>query len=162
MKIERYHEGFRDSVTKLLIELEEYLMSIDEDGLDRVGPAYREQMLSHDLNELSQNEGICYVAVENGQAIGTIMGKMRRYEPFDWYDYSCPKTGEIMELIVTKEAKGRGIGKELMREMEKYFKEKGCKYISIEVFAYNYIARSFYADLGFHERMLHIIKPVIL
>lgn len=44
MKIIEYNDRYLDDVKDLLTELEEYLVSIDEDKLDRVHPLYHEKM----------------------------------------------------------------------------------------------------------------------
>ena len=47
-----------------------------------------------------------------------------------------------------------------MDKMEQYFISVGCEYISIEVFAYNDNAISFYNKKGYHTRMLDMIKKI--
>ena len=67
-----------------------------------------------DLMDVKENNGICYLAVENNKAIGLIMGTIPPYEEYDYLDYKCPKRGEITELIVTSKTRSKGIGKALM------------------------------------------------
>ena len=100
MKIIEYEEKYLEDVRDLLTELEEYIVSIDKDNLDQVHPEYREKMAIIDLEEVSQNNGKCYLAVEDGKAIGLIMGCIFPYDKYDYLDYKCPKRGEITELIV--------------------------------------------------------------
>ena len=49
MKIIEYEDKYIEDVRNLLVELEEYLVSIDEDNLDTVGKDYREKMALYDL-----------------------------------------------------------------------------------------------------------------
>ena len=160
MEIIEYREEFEEDCKDLLVELEEYIVSIDNDNLDQVGNEYREKMLRHDLDEINKYNGICYLAIENNKAIGLIMGCLREWDEYDFLDYKCPKTGMITELIVSKQTRSNGVGKELMRKMEKYLKSKGCEYITIEVFAYNKNAEIFYNKRGYHTRMHELIKKV--
>ena len=113
-----------------------------------------------DLEEVNKNNGKCYIAVENDKAIGLIMGCIFPYDEKDYLDYKCPKKGEITELIVSKKARGRGIGKVLMNKMEEYFKSLGCEYILLDVFAYNVNAIKFYEKEGYHSRMYKEIKKI--
>ena len=113
-----------------------------------------------DLEELNNNEGKCYLAVENNKAVGLIMGYVRAYDKYDYLDYKCPRSGEISELIVSKNARSRGVGKKLMQKIEEYFKIIGCEYIFIDVFAYNESAINFYKKQGFHTRMLIDVKKI--
>lgn len=160
MKIIEYEDKYLEDVRDLLVELEEYIVSIDKDELDQVGKDYREKMALMDLEEVNKNNGKCYIAVENDKAIGLIMGCIFPYDEKDYLDYKCPKKGEITELIVSKKARGRGIGKVLMNKMEEYFKSLGCEYILLDVFAYNVNAIKFYEKEGYHSRMYKEIKKI--
>lgn len=160
MEIIEYNEKYLEDVKDLLVELEEYIISIDKDNLDQLHPEYREKMTILDLKELNENEGKCYLALENDKAIGLIMGCIRPYDEYDYLDYKCPKTGEITELIVTNKIRSKGIGQLLMDKMEKYFKSKGCDYITVDVFAYNEKAIKFYNKKGYHSRMEIQIKKI--
>lgn len=114
-----------------------------------------------DLEEISNNNGKCFIAIENNQVIGLIMGIIIKYEKYDYLDYKCPKSGEITELIVTNSTRKKGVGKELIKTMENYFKNEGCEYILVDVFAYNKNAINFYSKKGYHPRMYRDIKKII-
>ncbi len=88
------------------------------------------------------------------------MGLVVKYTEEDYLDYKCPKKGRITELIVSKNIRNKGIGKELMKQMEEYFKSIGCQYINIEVFAYNKKAIDFYVKDNYHARCIDMIKKV--
>lgn len=160
MKIVEYEDKYLEDVRDLLVELEEYLVSIDEDHLDQVGADYREKMALIDLEELKENEGKCFLAIENDKAIGLIMGLVVKYDEVDYLDYKCPRKGRITELIVTKKTRSKGVGKELIKTMEDYLKSIGCEYIGIEVFAYNKHAIDFYTKGNYHARCIDMIKKV--
>ena len=148
-----YEDKYLEDVRDLLVELEEYILSIDKDNLDQLHPEYREKMAILDLEEVRSNNGKCYLAVENGKAIGLIMGTIPPYDEFDYLDYKCPKRGEITELIVTNKTRSKGIGQELINKMEEYFKSVGCEYVMVDVFAYNEIGKKFYSKKNYHTRM---------
>ena len=160
MKIREYEEKYLEDVKDLLVELEEYVLTIDKDNLDQLHPEYRNKMAILDLEEVKENNGKCYLAIENNKAIGLIMGTIIKYEEYDYLDYKCPKTGEITELIVSKNTRSKGIGQQLMQKMEEYFKSMNCEYVSIDVFAYNDQAINFYRKQGYHTRMLIDIKKI--
>ena len=48
MKIIEYEEKYLEDVKDLLVELEEYILSIDKDNLDQLHPEYREKMAIED------------------------------------------------------------------------------------------------------------------
>ena len=161
MDIIEYNEKYLEDVKDLLVELEEYIISIDEDHLDRLHPEYREKMAIVDLDDVKKNNGKCYLAIKDDKAIGLIMGTIYPYSEYDYLDYKCPKRGEIIELIVTRKIRNTGVGQALMTKMEEYFKSVGCEYVLVDVFGYNDLAMKFYFKQGFHPRMLTAIKKII-
>lgn len=160
MKIIEYEDKYLEDVKDLLVELEEYILTIDEDNLDKLDYEYRDKMALLDLKEVKNNSGKCYLAIEEEKTIGLIMGYVRSYDKYDYLDYKCPKSCEVSELVVSKSARGKGIGKKLMDKMENYFKSIGCEYIFIDVFAYNKNAIEFYNKHGYHTRMLIDVKKI--
>lgn len=160
MQIVEYENKYLENVKDLLVELEEYIVSIDKDHLDQVHPEYREKMAVLDLEDVNKNNGKCYLAVENNKAVGLIMGCIFPYDEYDYLDYKCPKRGEITELIVTNKIRSKGIGQELINKMEEYFKSVGCKYVIVEVFVYNDIGKNFYNKKDYHARMETMIKKI--
>ena len=160
MNIIEYKEKYLDDVKDLLVELEEYILSIDKDDLDQLHPEYRDKMAILDLEEVNKNNGKCFLALENDKVIGLIMGCIIEYDKYDYLDYKCPKAGEITELIVSKNVRSKGVGLALMNELEIYFKKLNCEYIHVDVFAYNEIGINFYNKTGYHNRMHTMIKKI--
>ena len=160
MQIIEYQEKYLEDVKDLLVELEEYILSIDKDELDQLHPEYRDKMAILDLKEVSENEGKCYLAIEDNKVIGLIMGCIPPYDEYDYLDYKCPKRGEVTELVVTKNERSSGVGKLLIDKMEEYFKSMECQYVLVDVFAYNTSGISFYNKKGYHNRMHTMIKDI--
>ena len=160
MKIIEYEDKYLEDVKDLLVELEEYIVSIDKDKLDILHPEYRDKMAIIDLEEVKNDNGKCFLAIENAKAIGLIMGTIPKYEEYDYLDYKCPKRGVITELVISKNIRGNGIGNELITTMENYFKEQECEYVLVDVFAYNERGLNFYNKQGYHPRMYVDIKKL--
>ena len=160
MKIIEYNDKYLDDVRDLLVELEEYIIEIDEDKLDILHPEYKEKMAFVDLQKVKDNNGKCFLAIDNDKAVGLIMGTIIKYDEYDYLDYKCPKEGEITELIVTSKIRSKGVGKVLMNVMEEYFKSVGCEYVLVDVFAYNKNGINFYDKKGYHDRMYTKIKKI--
>lgn len=72
MKIIEYEEKYLDDVKDLLVELEEYILNIDEDELDQLHPEYRDKMALIDLEEVNENNGKCFLAIKDEKVIGFI------------------------------------------------------------------------------------------
>ena len=160
MEIIEYKEEYLEDVKDLLVELEEYIISIDQDNLDQIHPEYRDKKAIFDLEEVKNNNGKCFIAIDNNAVIGLIMGIIRKYEEYDYLDYKCPKQGIITELIVSKSIRSNGVGQLLIKRMEEYFKNLGCEYILVDIFGYNDNALKFYYKQGFHPRMITTIKKI--
>ena len=76
------------------------------------------------------------------------------------YDYKTPKLGRVTELIVTKEYRNKKIGKQLLKKIEEYFKEVGCKGILLNIFTDNKVAKIFYEKEGYSKRTSELIKQI--
>lgn len=155
-----YNKNYLEDVRDLLVELEEYIVSIDKDNLDQVHPEYREKMALLDLDEVDENNGKCYLYLEDGKVVGLIMGCIFPYDEYDYLDYKCPKKGEITELVVSKSIRGKGIGDKLMKKMEEYFLSCDCSYVLVDVFGYNDRGLNFYRKQGYRTRMEIMIKKI--
>ena len=160
MQIIEYEDKYLEDVRDLLVELGEYIVSIDKDNLEQVHPEYRNKMTDIDLEKVRKHDGKCYLAICDNKVVGLIMGIIRQYDEYDYLDYKCPKEGEITELIVSQNIRSKGIGKALMDKIEEYFKSKNCEYVIVDVFAYNENAINFYNKDGYHTRMYTNIKKL--
>ena len=160
MQIIEYDDKYLEDVRNLLVELEEYIITIDEDHLDRLHPKYHEKMAIVDLKNVEENNGKCYLAIESDKVVGLIMGTIPPYDEYDYLDYKCPKRGVITELIVTSKIRSNGVGSALINKIEEYFRLVGCEYVLVDVFGYNDLALKFYFKQGYHARMLTTIKKL--
>lgn len=77
------------------------------------------------------------------------MGVVRKPEVDIGYERK-DNMGEVIELIVTKNTRSKGIENKLLKKMEEFFKEQECKTINIDVFGYNDIGKSFYIKNNYH------------
>ena len=158
--IEEYDDKYLEDIKDLLVELEEYIVSIDKDNLDRLHSDYRDKMALIDLDLINKNNGKCYIALDNDKVVGLIMGVISKYDEYDYLDYKCPKRGEVMELVVSSKVRHNGIGQQLINAMEDYFVLQECEFILVDVFFYNDNAIKFYSKNGYHPRMITNIKKI--
>mgnify|MGYP002580348477 FL=1 len=158
--IKEYVDKYLEDIKDLLVELEEYIVSVDEDNLDRLHNDYRDKMALIDLELINKNNGKCYIALDNDKVVGLIMGIISKYDEYDYLDYKCPKKGEVIELVVSSKARHNGIGQQLINAMEDYFIFQECEYVLVDVFAYNDTAIKFYSKNGYHPRMITNIKKI--
>ena len=71
---------------------------------------------------------------------------------------NCAKTGNILELIVKNEDRGKGAGKKLLNKIEEYFKQINCARINIEVFGPNKRGLEFYGKNDYIVRDMIVSK----
>ena len=152
MEIIEYRDEFREQIKDLLVELQQYLVEIDDWNTQVLLKEYKDKYFELDMQLVKDNCGKIYLAKENNQIVGMIIGVINKKDNIDKLTNDCAKTGSVLELIIKKESRGKGIGKVLLNKMEEYFKLCDCKRISIEVFGPNKGALEFYKNSGYSER----------
>lgn len=159
LKIINYSNKYNEQIKDLLVELQEYIAEIDKEKYNILTNEYREKYFEKTMNEVNKYEGKIFLAIENEKVIGLAIGLINNEEE-NTYDFKAPKRGRVTELVVSKECRSNGIGKQLLDKMEKYFKEAGCKGVLIDVFAYNENAQKFYYKNGYFNRNIEVMKKI--
>lgn len=159
MEIVEFNEKYTKDVKNLFRQLQEYIVSLDPYQFNVLTNGYEDKVFKIDMQEIDESNGKVFLAIDKEKVIGFIMGII--HEPEIEYDFiRNSRMGEITELIVDKNVRSKGIGMLLIKKMEAYFKEQGCKTINIDVFGYNDIAKNFYYKNGYHDRMNIVSKRI--
>lgn len=158
MNVIEYSENHVEEVKDLLVELQEYLASLDKRGVIILKDNYREEYFSYTMTELQKHNGKIFMAESTGRAIGIIVCKIFQGGGESEYTTSRPKIGFISDLVVTKEDRGKGVGKVLLKRAEDYFAEYECEYMQFEVFAPNTDAFEFYKKSGYEINCMYLSK----
>ena len=148
----RYDKEIKD----LFVELQEYIASIDKEGFNIVTANYGEEYFKKTFQEIEKHNGKMFLFEENGKIVGLVVGLIHE-ESFEC-GFHAPKRGEITELVVSKNCRAKGYGKQLLNEMEKHLQKQGCNNIFIGVFGYNNHAIEFYERNGYHTRFIDMTK----
>ena len=156
MQIIEYNSKYDEQIKDLLVELQNYLIDIDDWHTQVMLPEYREENFQMDMRKVNNQEGKIFLAIENALIVGLIMGIVEEKDEIDKLTNDCAKTGSVIELIVKNDIRGSGIGKTLLEQMEKYFKNINCKRINIEVFGPNK------RGLNFYEKNDYIVRDMIV
>ena len=151
-----YNTEYKEQVKDLLVELQNYLIDIDDWHTQVMLPEYREKIFEMDINKVKKQNGKIYLSVDNGIVIGLIIGIVEEKDEIDKLTNDCAKTGSVLELVVKSNIRGNGIGKSLLERIEEYFKSINCKRINIEVFGPNK------KGLNFYEKNNYIIRDMIV
>ena len=95
-------------------------------------------------------DGVILMAWDGSESLGMAAVFMHVEEKGD--EEELPHTyAHIGELVVAEKARGRGIGKALLKECERLARAAGRDEITLAVFAKNKFARRLYHDFGFED-----------
>lgn len=154
--IVEYDSKYNEQIKDLLVELQNYLIDIDDWHTQIMLPEYREKCFKMDMEKVKNQDGKIYLEIENNTVNGLIMGVVEEKDDIDKLTNDCVKTGSVIELIVKNNIRGNGIGKNLLEKLEEYFKSINCKRINIEVFGPNK------KGLNFYEKNDYVVRDYIV
>lgn len=160
VKIKAYQKNSFVDLDNCMVQLMDYIIKIDPLHLCRRAPKYSPQYAKNLLKKVKDNKGTIFLAYENTNITGCIVGIVEKQSKADLLENKPMKVGRILELVVLDQYRGQGIGQMLMKKMEKCLKDKKCKYIRVDVFAPNKNARGFYRKFHYHERALDLLKVI--
>ena len=154
--IVEYNEKYNEQIKELLTELQNYLIDIDDWHTQVMVPEYKEKYFELDMEKVKMQNGKIFLSIEDELVNGLIVGVVETVDEVDKLTNDCVKTGEVLELIVSKKNRGNGVGKILLNKMEDYFKNIGCIRTNIEVFGPNV------SGLKFYEKNGYVVRDVIV
>ena len=160
LKIIEYNSKYDEQIKDLLVELQNYLIDIDNWHTQVMLPEYREGNFKMDMRKVKNQHGKIYLSVEDNIVTGLIIGIVEQKDEIDKLTNDCAKTGSVIELIVKNNTRGNGVGKLLLNKMEDYFKSMNCKRINIEVFGPNKKGLNFYNKNGYIIRDMIVSKRI--
>lgn len=160
MEIAKLNASYIEQIKDLLVDLQQYIISIDKYNLNIISKDYREKYFEYMLDDCKNNQGEVFVAIESNEVAGMVADYVQNYTDRDKLDYSCSPKGIIAELMVNKKFRSNGVGTALVNHMENYFKSLGCEYIQLDVFSYNESAKQFYYKNGYEDRMTTIFNKL--
>ena len=156
MEIIEYNSKFDNQIKDLLVELQNYLIDIDDWHTQIMSQEYREKYFQLDMEKVKKQNGKVYLAVTNDSVLGLVIGVVDEKDSIDELTNDCAKTGSILELIVNSNERCNGIGKLLLNQIESYFKSVDCVRINIEVFGPNQSA------LNFYKKNDYVVRDIIV
>lgn len=103
-------------------------------------------------DEAATSNAIVFIAENaNGQPLG-----------FASVAHNVNFTGEVQayigELVVSAEAEGRGVGHALIAAVEDWARTRGYTIVVLDTGAANHRARAFYAQQGYQEESVRLVK----
>lgn len=104
---------------------------------------------------LSQPQFIMFVAEENDQLIGYICGQIKDRKP-----RVLDKEGYINDWFVSKNWRGRGVGKQLYQPLLDEFRAAKCNRLGLLTNIHNKNTIAFYHTLGFIDDSINMVKKI--
>lgn len=156
----KYQKSDFNGLVNCMIQLQDYLISIDPLKLLHRPSEYGKQYTKNLIKKINKSDGIIFLAQHENEIVGCIAGIIEKQSKEDLLELVPKKTGRIIELIVSEKHRDKGIGKELMRLVEDYFRKKKCDFVRVEVFEPNHAAINFYKKLAYNRRVTDMIKSV--
>ncbi|MDQ3799882.1 MAG: GNAT family N-acetyltransferase [Acidobacteriota bacterium] len=106
---------------------------------------------------LNQPPGTAIFIAEDDK--GAALGFIHLQPGVDYYNRE--EHGHIADIIVAREAEGRGVGQMLMAKGEEWARSRGYRWLTLSVFARNLRAREVYKRLGFGEDIMKYVKELV-
>lgn len=147
-------EGDLDAMLSLWRELERIqgshrLFPMVADAEDRIAGLFREAIADPDSAALVIDgpDGML------GMAIARITEQGH-------HSMSDARVAELSRVVVRSDARGRGLGTELIEAARAFAKERGAAFLTAKLFTGNTEGRAFWERMGFVARYEERIKPV--
>jgi GNAT superfamily N-acetyltransferase len=159
-RIREYQGSDRTAFVKLMEQLMDYIVSIDDLKRTRRMPEFGESYTQRTLQKVAENNGIIYVAELDAELVGVVVGIIPEQTKEDQLEHVPSKCGEVLELAVKAGYRGRGVGTMLMNKLEEYFKENNCNRSGVGVLFPNKNAHRLYSKLGYKDRSIYMTKDL--
>jgi GNAT superfamily N-acetyltransferase len=146
----------KTAVRGLLIELLDSEKAAEPEwpaGLEIIEPYFRWMM-----RRCRRYSGRIFVAEDEGRVIGfvAVLGRILPADPDEYKkEYAL-----ITDLVVSAPFRSRGIGRQLIGLAEQYARECGAGTVRLQASAGNRRGRRFYAEAGYRELVVELIKTL--
>ena len=108
------------------------------------------------LKRISDKNALILIAEENDKPVGYCMSIIKDHIPI----YKIDKVGYISDLYVEEKFRGKKISSEFKKRSIEFFKRKGMKCATIEVFHKNDSSYNIYKKWGFTEEHVRFILKI--
>lgn len=143
-----------DEILKLKIQIKDNEKKYNDslEDFDKVKKHY----IQYTKNDINGKYRRLLVATINGKIVGMILGKQYRSLKISGYKLR----GYISNLYVEKKHRKKGIAKELIDSLILWFKEKGVKEMTLEIYSDNKVAIDLYKKIGFTNYSIKMFKKI--
>lgn len=155
--IRPYEAGDFEFVRQMLADYTKHeRRRLKEQGLVHSSPFAKGYLRS--LPKRSRKGGVFLVATRGGTRAGCVAAiRKSRKENWSW-DATRRPSGLVMELHVARPFRGRGVGGQHLRAVERHFQSRGSDWLSLGVFPTNETARAVYRKMGYRDAYVFMGK----
>jgi len=104
--------------------------------------------------QMSSKKARVFVAEADGKVIGHLMVSVKKLPPV----YTIDKEAYVDELFVKPAFRGKGVGAALLREAQKWAKNRGLRELSLTANVKNARAQEVYHEFGFRDLTVKLVK----
>lgn len=105
---------------------------------------------------LRDSEAVALVAERGDDYVGYLVGHVEEAQPI----FKHRRHGIVTDIFVAAEVRGKGVGKRLFKEAQRFFEEHDVKHLRINVLVKNAAARAFCDKLGFGDFLYRMWKAL--
>ena len=99
LEIKEYNDEYKEDVKDLLVELQDYHATIDEQKIMTNVDNYKEEYFNLVYNEIKEKEGKLFLALKDSKVIGLTACLVDGLPFGHKYVSTCPKRCRILKLI---------------------------------------------------------------
>ncbi len=107
-------------------------------------------------NELKNKDTALFVVEDEEKIAGHIFAKKELFLPM----FKEDSYGNLMQFFVEQEYRGKGLGKKLIKEAEKFYKKKRIKLFMVGVNCFNKESYAKYKKMGYTNFVHQLIKKI--
>lgn len=155
-----YNDKDKDALLVLAKRLDDYVKSIDPIKRVKNLPSFSELSLDETLDRVKRYQGKIFLAVYGESIVGFVTGFLLQQSELNKLEIGVHTVGEVNDIYIDEEYRGKGIGKNMLNMMEDYFEGLNCDSILIRLFAPNGNAHKMYKNCGFMDREITMLKQI--
>ena len=160
VRVRAYRAADRRTLEGFFDAFQDELVAMDDLGRLVRRSGYGAHAAGQCLREVQTERGRLLIAELDGRPVGFAAGVVRSPPPGAHLSARVGPYGRVTELYVAPGARRRGVATRLLARLDGHFARAGCETVRVEVFVPNLSARRLYAQLGYRERDLELIRPI--
>lgn len=154
-----YSAKYEGEFRNIIFTLAKHIEKLDSLKRNLIKDDYKTLYVDNLLKEVEANRGKIFLYIEDGQLLGAVVGIVEK-KSAEEKTYYLGNKGEILEIYVDENKRGKHIGSLLIEKMQEHFLNNGCDEVRLTVFASNTDAIDFYKKMGFSNRNIIMLKEL--